>query len=76
MARVTVEDCLRRVSNCFMLVRAVATRVRQLREGARCLVDSPKNQNIVLALREVAAGRVSVEDGETEHKEADHHEEK
>jgi DNA-directed RNA polymerase subunit K/omega len=40
------------------------------------LVDSPKNENIVIALRELAAGRVSVEDGETEHKEADHQEEK
>ena len=61
MARVTVEDCLRRGSSRFMLVHAAAKRVRQMREGAQYLVDSPKNEDIVIALREVAAGKIRIE---------------
>ncbi len=57
MARVTVEDCLRRISNRFSVVQLAAKRVRQLREGAPPLVES-KNREVVLALREIAAGEV------------------
>jgi DNA-directed RNA polymerase subunit omega len=35
-----------------------AARVRQIREGSEYLVNSPKNEDIVVALREVAAGKV------------------
>lgn len=59
MARITIEDCLRRVSNRFMLVNLVAQRVRQIREGSEYLVSSPKNEDIVISLREVAAGKVA-----------------
>ena len=59
MARITVEDCLKRVTNRFVLVNMVAKRVRQIREGSDYLVSSPKNEDVVVALREVAAGRVS-----------------
>jgi DNA-directed RNA polymerase subunit omega len=65
MARVTVEDCLRRGQNRFMLVHAAAKRVRQMREGAQYLVLSPKNEDIVVALREIAAGKVRIEQKET-----------
>ena len=58
MARVTVEDCLMRVPNRFSLVHSVAKRVRQTREGAQYLVHSPKNEDIVIALREIAAGKL------------------
>ena len=58
MARITIEDCLRRVPSRFMLVHMVAKRVRQIREGSEYLVSSPKNEDIVVALREVAAGKV------------------
>ena len=58
MARITIEDCLRRVPNSFMLVHCAANRVRQMREGAQYLVHSPKNEDIVIALREIAAGKV------------------
>ncbi|MGD2185507.1 MAG: DNA-directed RNA polymerase subunit omega [Desulfobacterales bacterium] len=58
MARITIEDCLKRVSNRFLLVNMVAKRVRQIREGSDYLVSSPKNEDIVVALREVAAGKV------------------
>ena len=58
MARITVEDCLKRIPNRFVLVNMVAKRVRQIREGSDYLVSSPKNEDVVVALREVAAGRV------------------
>ena len=66
MARVTVEDCMMRVPNRYSLVHIVAKRVRQMREGAEYLVHSPKNEDIVIALREVAAGKVRVEQEEPE----------
>ncbi len=58
MARVTIEDCLERVDNRFMLVNMVARRVRQIREGSEYLVNAPKNEDIVVSLREIAAGKV------------------
>lgn len=58
MARITIEDCLKRTHNRFKLVHMAAARVRQIREGSEYLVSSPKNEDIVVALREVAAGKV------------------
>lgn len=40
MARITVEDCQRRVDNRFLLVQMAIKRVRQFREGYEPLVDS------------------------------------
>jgi DNA-directed RNA polymerase omega subunit len=60
MARITIEDGLRRVNNRYQLVHVVAKRVRQLRQGSRHLVSSLKNEDIVIALREVAAAKVNV----------------
>ncbi len=65
MARITVEDCLKKVPNRFVLVNMVAKRVRQIREGSEYLVNSPKNEDIVVALRVVAAGRVTLKREET-----------
>jgi DNA-directed RNA polymerase subunit omega len=58
MARVTIEDCLKKVNNRFTLVHLGAKRVIQLRKGATPLVDAPKNKEVVLALREIASGQV------------------
>ena len=58
MARVTVEDCLPLVDNRFALVLLGAKRARQLMAGARAIVEHSKNKPPVLALREVATGRV------------------
>ncbi len=57
MARITVEDCLKKVDNRFKLIHLAAKRVRQLRKGAEPLVDS-KNTDVVTSLREIAAGEV------------------
>ena len=58
MARVTVEDCLPRVDNRFALVLLGARRARQLMAGARPVLEISKNKPPVLALREVATGKV------------------
>jgi DNA-directed RNA polymerase subunit omega len=58
MARITVEDCLKKIPNRFQLVNMVAKRVRQIREGSDYLVSSPKNEDIVISLREIAVGRI------------------
>ena len=66
MARITVEDCLKRVHNRFVLVNMVSKRVRQIREGSDYLVSSPKNEDVVVALREVAAVRVGSKKNDSE----------
>ena len=71
MARITIEDCLKRVENRFKLVNAAAQRVRQIREGSEYLVVSPKNEDIVVSLREIAAGRVLVQQEIAEPEEAE-----
>jgi DNA-directed RNA polymerase subunit omega len=58
VARITVEDCLKKIPNRFQLVNMVARRVRQIREGSDYLVSSPKNEDVVISLREIAAGRI------------------
>jgi DNA-directed RNA polymerase subunit omega len=57
MARITVEDCLNQVNNRFALIHMAAKRVRQLRKGAEPTITS-KNKDIVVSLREIAAGQV------------------
>ena len=60
MARITVEDCLRRVPNRFELVLLGSRRAKQLLKGARPLVETD-NKEVVTALREVAEGKVELE---------------
>ena len=57
MARITVEDCLGSVSSRFELVMLASKRAKQLLKGAKPLVESD-NRDIVIALREIAAGKV------------------
>jgi DNA-directed RNA polymerase subunit omega len=59
MARVTIEDCLDHVDNMYELVHLATKRARQLYKGSDPLVKS-KNRVIVTALREIAAGKVTV----------------
>jgi DNA-directed RNA polymerase subunit omega len=57
MARITVEDCLDKVSSRFELVLLASVRAKQLLKGAKPLLVSD-NREIVIALREIAAGKV------------------
>lgn len=61
MARVTVEDCLEKVDNRFLLVMLASKRVKQLFKGAKPLIDNKGNKNVVISLREIAAGKVNYE---------------
>jgi len=60
MARITVEDCLNNVNNRFTLIHMVAKRVRELRKGAEPTISS-KNRDIVMSLREIAAGNIRLQ---------------
>jgi len=62
MARITVEDCLNQVNNRFVLIHMASKRVRQLRKGAEPTV-SVKNRDIVISLREIAAGNINAVKG-------------
>lgn len=57
MARITVEDCLNKIPNRFELVLVAAKRAIQLFKGAKPLIESD-NREVVVALREIAAGEV------------------
>ena len=61
MARITVEDCLKKVNNRFTLIHMAAKRVRQLRKGAEPALLS-KNKDIVVSLREISAGHVIIDE--------------
>lgn len=63
MARITVEDCLDHVDqrNRFHLALIASRRARQLRNGARPLVHSEEDDFTVLALREIAGGRITLD---------------
>jgi len=59
MARVTVEDSLKITNNAFVLTQIVTKRAKQLIKGAHPLIENKAdNKEIVLALREVAAGKI------------------
>lgn len=61
MARVTVEDCVEKVPNRFDLVLLAAQRARDLTKGVPPTVDVDQDKYPVIALREIAAGSVPLE---------------
>jgi len=62
VARITVEDCLRQIPNRFLLVMIAAKRTKQLYKGAQPLIENKAgNKKVVLALREIASGKVEYE---------------
>lgn len=63
MARVTVEDCLDVVGNRFELVVMAAKRARQLAKGVESTVENDEHEDkpTVLALREIAAGKIDAD---------------
>lgn len=58
MARITVEDCLKKENNRFALVVLASRRAKQLLCGAKSVLEDCKNKATVTALREIAAGDV------------------
>jgi len=62
LARITIEDCLRKVDNRFSLVLIASKRAKQLMKGSAALVENKdNNKEIVVALREIAAGKVNLD---------------
>lgn len=64
MARITIEDCLKAGYNKFALVHLAVKRVFQFRRGKQPLIAS-SNKEVVVALREIAAGKVRVREGDS-----------
>ncbi len=62
MARVTVEDCVDKISNRFDLVLMAAQRARQISGGAELTIDRDRDKNPVVALREIAEETVTPDD--------------
>jgi len=62
MARVTVEDCVDKVSNRFDLVLFAAQRARQISGGADLTLDRDRDKNPVVALREIAEETIRPDD--------------
>jgi len=66
MARITIEDCIEQVPNRFLLVQMAAIRAKQLKKGARALLTAEENKEVVMSLREIAAGLVKPGDADAE----------
>ena len=62
MARITVEDCLKKVENQYDLVLLARERTSQLNSGSEMLVKQENDKNTVVALREIAEGKVDTKD--------------
>ena len=61
MARITIDDCLDKIPNRFELTLAATNRARQISAGSSPLVDTDRDKPTVVALREIAAGKVGIE---------------
>ena len=60
MARITVEDCLKKVDSQYELVLLAKERTSQLNAGDPPLVPPDNDKNTVIALREIGEGKVSI----------------
>ena len=61
MARITVDDCLKRIPNRLQLTLTATFRARQLSAGASPLVEPNRDKPTVIALREISVGKIGVE---------------
>ena len=61
MARVTIDDCIKLIPNRFQLTLAATYRARQLPLGSTPQVDPGRDKPCVIALREIATGKVGLE---------------
>ena len=59
MARITVEDCMHKVDNIFDMILMASKRAKKIAHGAEVLVERENDKPTVLALREIAAGKIS-----------------
>ena len=59
MARITVEDCMSKVDNIFDMILLAAKRAKRIANGADALVERENDKPTVIALREIADGKMS-----------------
>ena len=62
MARITVEDCMRKIDNQYDLVLLAKERTAQLNAGAEMLVPEDNDKKTIISLREIGDGKILVED--------------
>ena len=62
MARITVEDCLKKIDNQYDLVLLAKERTAQLNAGAEMLVAEDNDKKTIISLREIGEGKVLTED--------------
>ena len=62
MARITVEDCLEKIENQYDLVLLAKERTSQLNSGSEMLVDEDNDKRTVVALREIAEGKIDIDE--------------
>lgn len=60
MARVTVEDCLKKENNRFRLVLAASKRARQISFGHQPMVSEENDKPTVIALREIEDDKTTI----------------
>ena len=68
MARITIEDCLKVMDNAFDICALAGRRAKDLAAGAEPLIDS-NDKPTVIALREISAGKVTMDYYEISNKE-------
>jgi DNA-directed RNA polymerase subunit omega len=61
MARVTVEDCVEQITNRFELVSLAAQRAKSINCGSPITIERDNDKNAVIALREIAAKNLDIE---------------
>ena len=61
MARITIEDCMKRIPNRFQLTLVATYRARQITLGGTPQVEGDRDKATVIALREIASGMVGLE---------------
>ena len=59
MARVTVEDCVKKIPNRFELVLLAAQRAKDISAGAPMKVEQDRDKNPVIALREIEEDKIN-----------------
>ena len=60
MARITVEDCLKKIDSQYDLVLLAKERTSQLNAGDKPLVPEDNDKNTVISLREIGEGKISI----------------
>ncbi len=59
MARITVEDCMTKIENIFDMILLASKRAKRIANGAEPLVERENDKPTVIALREIAEGKMN-----------------